>query len=88
MLLDEELLTDINKQRGLDKISTVENNIIDYISKNKINILNDYLTKRYSAIINKTRIKIHRVDNLEANIDSINSNNKKIIVKSFLRTKN
>lgn len=83
LLLDEELLTDINKQRGLDKISTVENNIIDYISKNKINILNDYLTKRYSAIINKTRIKIDRVDNLEANIDSINSNNKKIIVNKF-----
>lgn len=83
LLLDEDILSTINKRMGLADITSVKETIIDFIRDNQINILNDYLTKRYSAIISKNRITIDRANNIEAKIDAINAKNKDMIIDNF-----
>lgn len=91
LLLDDEILLAINNKVGYDDISTVKTNIISEIKRDRVNILNDYLTKRYSAIINKNRIRIDQscdvdadVDAaLELNINTINAKNKETILDMY-----
>ena len=83
LLLDDELLSSINSRMGMAGISSVKANIINTITRDRINILNDYLTKRYSAIINKNKIKINQLNSLDSSIDSINRKNKKRILELY-----
>lgn len=83
LLLDEDLLAFICEQIPSVKISQVKDELINRIEAKKTDILNDYLTKRYSAIISKSKISVNSSKELENRIDELNKENKDSLLEMY-----
>lgn len=83
LLLDEDLLTLICEQIHSAKISKVKDELINHIKVLKRGILKDYLTKRYSAIISKSKVTATNSKELENRIDELNKKNKDSLLEQY-----